>query len=381
MLFACVTFALLGAVSEVTVRGVDAWTYVSVDELREVYQQRRGWRLGESWPVQRGDYPYLPFVPNPAHPEVNELGFKGRSFSKEKASNRYRIFCLGGSTTWNGYPALLEDELRDDFAAQGLELEVINAGNQCWTSLESVINFITRCLPYKPDAIVVYHAINDAVFAFSDEHSQDYTHLRKRFEKDDPLFWDYLPGWLDRSYAFVGFRAAFERKVGTRGIGIEITRDIQSGAKRAYHGMEPFREHLFTLISVARARDIDVFLSTQVFNREYEYRFYLQRLWGDAVDDANAITRSFGGVWDDVRVIDAEGALPGGNDWMTDYCHFTEEGRRRLAGFMADSIRPRVAALAKDRNGPSLAVQSGPREWVRLGKRWPSSSRPGSTTE
>ena len=110
-LFAGILLALTAAFTEVVARAVDAWTYVSVEELRETYRQRRDWRLGRSWPLQRGDYPYLPYVPNPEHPDVNELGFHGESFSAEKGPDTYRVFCLGGSTTWTGYPVFLENEL------------------------------------------------------------------------------------------------------------------------------------------------------------------------------------------------------------------------------------------------------------------------------
>ncbi|UCC30341.1 MAG: hypothetical protein JSU86_19340 [Phycisphaerales bacterium] len=357
-LFIIAIFALMTGLVEGLARAIDAWTYVSVEELRETYRQRRDWRLGKSWPLQRGDYPYLPYVPNPEHPEVNELGFHGKPFSREKAQNSYRIFCLGGSTTWNGYPVHLEQELRDDFARHDLNLEVINAGNQCWTSLESLINFITRCLPLKPDAIVVYQAINDAVFAFSETVSPDYTHFRKRFERDAPLLWDRLPEFLDHSAAFVGFRAVFERKVGTRGIKIDITKDIDQSGPRPYQSIEPYRQNIRTLVSIARARGIEVFLCTQVFNREYEYRFHLQRRWADAVDDVNDVTRSFAGRWNDVHVIDVAAALRGSNDWMTDYCHFTEEGKVRLAGFISGRIRPHIVSLAtrrKDRREDATA--------------------------
>lgn len=350
-LFITMIFALALGFAEVAARAVNAWTYVSVDELRTVYKQRRDWRLGKSWPLQRGDYPYLPYVPNPEHPEVNELGFHGKSFPREKTPNAYRIFCLGGSTTWNGYPKYLEEELRDDFAHHGLDLTVINAGNQCWTSLESLINFITRCLPLGPDAIVVYHGVNDVAFAFGETISPDYTHLRRRFEKDDPLMWDYLPAILDHSAAFVEFRAIFERKVGTRGIRIVVRKDVASSTPLPYHGLAPYRENLSTLFSICRARGIDVFLCTQVFNRDAGHKFSFQNRWADAVDDANGIIRSFSEHWADVHVIDVAAALPGNNDWMTDYCHFTEDGKVTLARFIAAALRPHTASLALKRRG------------------------------
>ncbi len=366
ILFTAVVLGLTWGFAEVASRAVDRWTYVSIEELRDVYQQRRDWRLGKSWPLQRGDYPYLPYVPNPDHPEVNELGFRGESISRKKPADTFRIVCLGGSTTWNGYPVDLERALSADFERRGLRLQVVNAGNQCWTSMDSLINFITRCLPLDPDAIVVYHAINDAIFSFSDSVSPDYTHLRKRFQKDDPLFWDYLPGWLDRSAAFVEFRAVFERKVGTRGIGIEITKPVDDAGARRYHGLEPFRQNLTTLVDIARARSIETFLCTQVFNGEHPQKSGLGAGWQSAVSDANDITRSFGGRWDDVHVVDVARALAGGNDWMTDFCHFTDAGRARLARFMAEEIRPHIARLAGSRSMASrtttpatLSAQAG----------------------
>ena len=105
-LFIGAIFIVMAGLAEIAARAVDAATHVSVTELRDVYQERRAWRLGHSWPIQRGDYPYLPYVPNPEHSEVNELGFRGESFSREKAPDSYRVICLGGSTTWNGSEAV-----------------------------------------------------------------------------------------------------------------------------------------------------------------------------------------------------------------------------------------------------------------------------------
>lgn len=353
-LFALVIATGFAAIVEVGARAIDAWTYVSVDELRSVYQARRNWRLGKSWPLQRGDYPYLPYVLNPEFPEVNELGFRGASFSPRKASDSFRIVCLGGSTTFNGYPAYLEEALQGDFAREGLRLEVINGGNQQWTTMDSLISFITRCLPLEPDAVVVYHAVNDAVFSFGDQTSPDYSHLRKRFDRDPQLFWDHLPEFLDESSAFVGIRAVFERKVGQRGIAINVTREHAHPEHRKYNGMDPFRENLRTLASVAAGRGIEVFLTTQVFNREYEYRFPVQERWGDAVDDANAISKALADELDNVYVIDAAGALRGSNEWMTDYVHFTEKGKGRIARFIADGIRPHLPIMLAKREPAEL---------------------------
>lgn len=355
---------LLGTV-ELIAHAVDAFTYVSVAKLREVYQERRDWRLGLSWPIQRGDYPYLPYVLNSDFPEINDLGFKGEPVEREKPPGTYRILCLGGSTTFNGYPAYLEKALRDELAAQGLELEVINLGNVCWTTMESLINFIARGLPLDPDAVIVYHAVNDAVYSYSDAYSPDYSNIRKRLDKDDPLIWDYFPSFLDHSVAYVGFRAIFERKVGQRGIGVVLTQDISGMKELIYQGMEPFHQNLITLASITRRRNILLFISTQIFNREANKKFSLFDRWATAVDDANEITRHFSGYGPLVHLIDTASDLHGDNSWMTDYCHFTEDGKKRLADYMADHIAPRLHKLTA-RSGLSHPMGSKARpKWSR----------------
>ncbi len=113
---------------------------------------------------------FLGYIPAPGFERGgnrhNEWGFRGQPFPREKPLGEFRIFCLGGSTTYTSfvqdsdlsYPSLLEDELRQ----RGYSgIRVINAGVEGWTSHESLINFQLRILDFSPDLIVVYHAVND----------------------------------------------------------------------------------------------------------------------------------------------------------------------------------------------------------------------------
>ena len=351
VIFITAAFVIMLGLAEGGAHAVDAFTGISLQEHRERFNHRRFCRAKAFWPAQRGDYPYLPFVPNPDDPRVNDLGFRGEPIAPEKPPGTYRIVCLGGSTTWDEYPAVLEDELSEDFASRGLKLEVINGGNVFWTSMESLINFITRCLPLQPDAVVVYHAINDAAPAFGHTTSADYSHWRGRLEKVEPIFWDKLPFFLDRSAAYVALRAAFTRHIPAMGWNQMTTRYEVDIENDPYNGVEPYRQNVYTLISAARGRGIETFLCTQVFNHKYEYKYSLER-YGQAVDDINNITRSFGGRWGDVHVVDVAGSLEGGNDWMTDFCHFTPEGKVRLARFIASGIRPRLDRLIARHGDP-----------------------------
>ena len=342
--------------AELTARVVDAATSISLDEHRARYAQRRQCRLGNQWPAQRGDYPYLPYVPNSSDPRVNDLGFRGAPISRDKGSDVYRVVCMGGSTTWDEYPARLQDVLADDFAAHGLRLEVINAGDVAWTSMETQINFIARCLPLRPDAIVIYHGINDAIPAFGDSYALDYSHWRGRLERMHPVIWDRLPRFLDHSAAYVALRAVFERNLPLLGWNAMTTRYNVDFEHDRFNGLEAYRQNIFNIIAIARARGIETYLCTPVFNYAYKFKHSLDR-WGMAVEAANDVTRSFAGRWPDVHLIDVAAALPGGNDWMVDSCHFTPQGKLRLARFIADHMRPTIDRLAR-RRGDCLDVAS-----------------------
>ena len=96
----------------------------------------------------------------------NSLGFRGREVEQPKPAGRYRIACLGGSTTYDDgvgdddtYPLKLEGFLRA--ALPDRDLDVVNCGVPSYTSAEDLANFAFRVLDLKPDAIVVYQGIND----------------------------------------------------------------------------------------------------------------------------------------------------------------------------------------------------------------------------
>ncbi len=96
----------------------------------------------------------------------NAQGFRGREIELPKPAGRYRIVCLGGSTTYSDtvaddetYPVHLERALRE--RRPRIDLEVVNAGVPSYTTADSLANLAFRCLDFAPDAIVVYHAAND----------------------------------------------------------------------------------------------------------------------------------------------------------------------------------------------------------------------------
>ena len=97
---------------------------------------------------------------------INTEGFRSPEFEKEKAENTYRIFTIGGSTTFSTgvidnqtYPAYLQRLY--DKADLGFNVEVINAGwPGDWSVTETEL-IKERLLAFDPDLFIVLDGWND----------------------------------------------------------------------------------------------------------------------------------------------------------------------------------------------------------------------------
>lgn len=114
---------------------------------------------------------YLGYYPTPNYEKGdqkhNSLGYRGEEIDLPKPQGRFRIVCIGGSTTYTtrvkdyrlSYPALLEKELKNRGYSN---VDVVNAGVVGYSSWETLISLAFRVLDVQPDLIIVYHGINDA---------------------------------------------------------------------------------------------------------------------------------------------------------------------------------------------------------------------------
>ncbi len=97
---------------------------------------------------------------------INSDGFRGPEISKEKQDNTYRIFVVGGSTTFGSgvkdnesAPAHLQKIF--DNKELGFNVEVINAGVPGAWSQNEVRYVKEKLIDYDPDLIIVYDGVND----------------------------------------------------------------------------------------------------------------------------------------------------------------------------------------------------------------------------
>jgi len=105
---------------------------------------------------------------------INNEGFRGPEIQREKSDDTYRIFMVGGSTTF-GYGASLDQNsipahLQEKFNQinLGKRVEVINAGIHGYTSNDEMNLVKNKLVHYDPDLVIIFDGSNDIFRAYND---------------------------------------------------------------------------------------------------------------------------------------------------------------------------------------------------------------------
>ena len=103
---------------------------------------------------------------------LNNFGFRGPEISKEKPDNTFRIFAIGGSSTFGvevhddeTWPAFLQKKF--DEIELGINVEVINAGISAANSSTERKLIENKIVDLEPDLIITYDGWNDAGYPIS----------------------------------------------------------------------------------------------------------------------------------------------------------------------------------------------------------------------
>ena len=102
---------------------------------------------------------------------INSIGFRGPELSSERSANTLRVWCVGGSTTFDIYAPTNEDtwpyrlQVALQEALPDRQVEVINAGIPGEVLSGSREDFERFYSSIKPEYLVVYHGPNDLRFA------------------------------------------------------------------------------------------------------------------------------------------------------------------------------------------------------------------------
>jgi len=216
----------------------------------------------------------------------NALGFRGKETTWEKPAGTFRILTLGGSSTYG------QSESSDDAVwSQRLEvllnerhppqhIEVIDGGAPGWTSFEMLAQLAFRGLDLAPDLVIVYESVNDMRAALytagAPEPEHDNTHWRATWLVDRPsalerllehsrsfLVWQrfFTHRWQERCdlgfYSLVNYDAFSDETYCNRG------RGGYPDGKVPERGFLNYRRNLDSLVALAQAHGVQVFIATQ----------------------------------------------------------------------------------------------------------------------
>lgn len=314
---------------------------------------------------------------------INSRGFRGKEFEVPKPPGVYRVFALGGSTTFGYYPATSSDEAAYPAVLEkllnearpavggGQRYEVVNAGVPGYSARTSLQNFAARVLFLQPDMIVVYHATNDLA-RYGNE--ANLTHpLLNQFVPSGA--WDgFLDGVMGWSYAFQELRFTLGRRL----LGLLTG----AGAAPARSGEpwqldqrypEAFRRDLRNIVVLARANGVVPVLASQsiAFTKDTDFahlseaekrmgfdkpadfyaavpperRYELFQLYNRIVRE---VAETEAAIFADV---DAE--IPKTPEYHWDYCHLTDKGSALQAAVIHRAIAK--ASASRPPSAPRVA--------------------------
>jgi lysophospholipase L1-like esterase len=307
--------------------------------------------------------------------QVNSRGFRGKEFDVPKPAGVYRIFALGGSTTFGYYPAITSDA--DTYPARLESLlnenkpdpavsryEAINAGVPGYSVRTSIQNFAARIVFFQPDMILVYHNVNDLA-RYGSEHNLLYP-LQNQYIPTGFLtgLLDHMLGW---SYAVQELRFTLTERVRLGA----ATAAAQSPTSQGGWTPDPrypdaFRRDLRNLVILAKANGVTPVLMSEAVaitektdyanltDDERKMQLHKSAIYLDRIPprERHRMLKLYNNIIREVaeqeRVpfVDVDAAIPKTSEYHWDYCHLTNRGAALQAEVIAKALRqvwgPRV---------------------------------------
>jgi lysophospholipase L1-like esterase len=327
LLFAAITWIALLALLELGVRGYEA---LRASRSRETGATSN--RVSTFTP-----HPFLTYAGNPDYFDHNAQGFRAPKDVRYTADpTRFRIACLGGSSTYDtrttreeSYPRQLELLLR----ARGFdEVDVINAGLGGYSTPNLIGMLALRVVPLEPRIVLVYSGFNDAWNRILYRGVEDdYTHAMRS--------WDLCPGpvWresrlLDRLAAKLGSRSRHNPHVHDVAW-VPMSGDAAENWRSS--SALPFERNLITLVAIARAHGIRPVLVTQATDFVNHPVERANDVWEQAMHEHTAVLDRVA-LRAEVDRIDVRTPMSDHGEYFADVLHMTAAGNRERARIIAD---------------------------------------------
>lgn len=306
---------------------------------------------------------------------VNVDSFRGDPVSRDP--DTYRVFTLGGSTTYSylltyseTYPAKLEKRLKESFPDRKIQVE--NAACDWHSTEHSLIRYLFYVRYYKPDLVVIMEAVNDLFRSFApewwcrpgDAFRRDYSHylgpvvgLEKARVKYCP-FTEFL---LYKKIKDMFIKPDQQKIKSIDGddpdFFAKITKNTRPVPIHEFPSLKVFEENLKLLVKLIRADNVKVILATQpnIYNKglnakelstlyispvhcsqngvypDVESMEYGMRLFNDAII---RVAKEL-----DVPLVDFEKNIPKNEKYFHDDVHPTEAATEIESRMLLDEIK------------------------------------------
>ncbi len=264
--------------------------------------------------------PDLIWRPKPNTSVFNAQGFRGCELPLEKPPGEFRVFAIGDSNTvgwvlaaplkYHGanWPEYLQRLLS---AASERQVTVINAGVWGYSSFQGLA-MVKRILAYHPDLVLVSYGSNDAL----------------QVAIPDDRFNTAILGSPWGSLRTVQLlKAACDRAGGA------ISTPPEKLVPRV--SLDKYRDNLQRIIRACRERGVACVLLTRPFIGESPGRW----CWKTYAPAYVAATLAVGSE-QEAPVVDVYQAFRDRPAMFADESHFTEEGHREAAKFIAEAVLP-----------------------------------------
>lgn len=310
-------------------------------------------------------HPFLQFQLSPRQNlHINSSNFRADEISLHKPANTYRIFILGGSTVLNAgmpydklFSTLLQQKLQKQYPQK--KIEVINAGNDGYTTEHSLIQYLFKIKDFEPDLIVMWHGINDWYYSCSNDplsrssFRSDYSHflgadaqLANSYFKPQPMLsvrlitLDFFKKFIDDN-----LYSDLTNKIKYRDPDIynSKTTALQYDMKEL-PSLPVYERNLQTFISQLQSDHVSLLLGNQAvlydphISPATKAKIYFPKLHCSvngkypsfesvtkAMNTFNNSTRDIAEK-NDIPFIDFNSSIPKTTEYFTDDVHYTEKG-------------------------------------------------------
>lgn len=288
---------------------------------------------------------------NPLSIHTNEFGWR---YGGGEKKSKYRIICLGGSTTYGDavqkgeetYPAQMENILKK----MSYDIDIVNCGLSYYSSAECFATLAFRGVYLKPDIVILHIGLNDIEPLLSpNEYQPDYSHWRKAENQTNNnkfiRFWK-APSWTVKVLSLYFFNPASAGMCGT-----QITTWKEAAlAKNNIDSRYPsgLRQNLLNSIAVCRgigAIPIVVLDNSNITRKNSSTNTnlnqsdaeYANKRIGKALEINNFVMDSLAKSLN-VSVIPFNEFKTSNEEYWVDQCHLNSKGEYEKAHYIINNL-------------------------------------------